>query len=49
LGVNINAAEAFEQLTVAQLVELAERDVVEQLESMSDEEAERLLRQEGGA
>jgi acyl transferase domain-containing protein/acyl carrier protein len=49
LGVSITAAEAFEDLTVARLIELAERDMLEQLESMSDEEAERLLHAKGEA
>lgn len=46
MGVSITAAAAFEDLTVARLAELAEQHMVERLASMSDEEAERLLRPE---
>ncbi|MGH3155678.1 MAG: phosphopantetheine-binding protein, partial [Streptosporangiaceae bacterium] len=48
LGVEITAAAAFEDLTVARLAELAEEDMLGRLTSMSDEEAERLLRAEDG-
>ncbi|WP_132113287.1 type I polyketide synthase [Actinocrispum wychmicini] len=44
LGVGITAADAFARLTVAYLAELAEQDMLKRLESLTEEEAERLLR-----
>lgn len=46
LGVEVTAADAFDDLTVARLAELAEQDMVGRLASMSDEEAEKLVHPE---
>jgi acyl transferase domain-containing protein/acyl carrier protein len=43
MSVHVDAALAFEQFTVARLSELAEKELVTRLESMSDEEAAALL------
>jgi acyl transferase domain-containing protein/acyl carrier protein len=45
LGVTITAADAFEHLTVAHLAELAEQQMLARLASLSDAEAEALLRE----
>ncbi|MEV4315555.1 SDR family NAD(P)-dependent oxidoreductase [Actinocrispum sp. NPDC049592] len=47
LGVGIDPAEAFENLTIAHLAGLAEQDMLRQLDGMTDEQAEAMLR-EGG-
>jgi acyl transferase domain-containing protein len=48
LGVEVTATDAFNQLTVAHLAELAEQHMIRRLESMSDEEAEQLLHEGDG-